>query len=89
MPGSMAWWSGLASLGLGAYLLSQGQIDDVIRKAGADPRNVPPQMQVQVSAIRLLNYCISGGFALMGVVFIVLGALAGMKYQIWRLEQQA
>lgn len=61
--------------------VAQGQIDDLIRKAGADPRNVPPQMQLQVSAIRLLNYCISGGFALMGVVFIVLGALV-RKYPV-------
>jgi hypothetical protein len=53
----------------------RGQIDDEVRKLGFNPAAPPPEIQAQVRSLVVINYAICIGFALLGVVYLVLGFL--------------
>jgi hypothetical protein len=61
--------------------MGQSQIDAELRKQGLNPNNLAPEHQAVVRFALMIHYAVAAGFALMGVVFIVLGVLV-RKYPV-------
>ncbi len=58
---------------VGFMFLVQSQIDAELRKQGVDRRVLLPEQKRVIDGVVLLSYDILGGFAAMGVVFLILG----------------
>ena len=61
--------------------MGPSQFDAELRKAGLNPQNLAPEHQAFIRFALMMHYAVCAGFALMGVVFIVLGVLV-RKYPV-------
>jgi hypothetical protein len=52
-----------------AFFLIKSQMDDMIRVAGLNPANLPPQVQLELA----IRYGTTAAFVLLGAIFVVLG----------------
>ena len=58
---------------IGFMFLVQSQVDAELRKAGVDRRALLPEQQMILNGVMFLSYAMLGGFAALGVVFLILG----------------